>query len=215
MKTSLRSIVVSAFCCGAALTCFTVDGQDSNFYVRGGLGVAWTHDPDLKEFFGPVAPGSKVKLDPGVRFGAVGGYQLTDWFAAEFETGVTANSIDSITGAIKAEAVISRVPLLLNARFEWPSKCPLTPYIGGGVGGATTIIAADPIVIGGTRMKGSDADVVFAYQAFAGLRYKINERMGVSLEYHYFASDAAEWQASSTSGTTSEYGALPARTLMS
>jgi opacity protein-like surface antigen len=204
MKILFRPVIGFACCSVTSLSLFTAAGQEHGFYLKGDLGAAWTHDPDLKEFFGPVTPGSKVKLDTGARFGAVGGYHVTDWFAAEFETGVTANSIDSITSATRVNAVLSRVPMLLNARFEWPTKCPVTPYLGGGVGGATTIIDADPIVIGGTRLKGSDADVVFAYQAFAGLRYKINEHMGVGVEYHYLASGGPEWKADVTSGTASD-----------
>jgi len=45
---------------------------------------------------------------------------------------------------------------------------------------------------------------VFAYQAFAGLRYKLNDRMGLSVEYRYFAADEAEWRADFTSNTFSD-----------
>jgi opacity protein-like surface antigen len=204
MKILFRPVIGFACYSVMFLSLFTAAGQEHGFYLKGDLGAAWTCNTELREFFGPVAPGSKVKLDTGVRFGVVGGYHVTDWFAAEFETGSTANSIDSITGATRVDAVLSRVPMLLNARFEWPTKCPVTPYLGGGVGGAVTIIDADPIEIGGTRLRGSEADMVFAYQAFAGLRYKINEHMGVSLEYHYFASGAPEWKADVTSGTASD-----------
>jgi opacity protein-like surface antigen len=51
------------------------------------------------------------------------------------------------------------------------------------------------IDINGSELHGSDSDVVFAYQAFGGLRYAINDHMGVGLEYHYFATTGASWDA--------------------
>jgi opacity protein-like surface antigen len=170
----------------------------SRFYVGVDAGGALTADPKVKEFLGGVTPGSKVSLDPGVRVGFVGGYKLTDFFSVEGETGVIGNNIKSITGAgLDGDATLANVPFLLNARISMPhGKCPITPYIGGGAGGSATVLAFDHHVdINGNRLRGSDADVVFAYQAFGGLRYAINERMGVGLEYHYFATTGATWEA--------------------
>ena len=53
-------------------------------------------------------------------------------------------------------------------------------------------------------MHGSDAAAVFAYQGFAGLRFKLNDQMGLSLEYHYFHADGAEWSAESNHGASSD-----------
>jgi len=171
---------------------------ESKFYVGVDAGGALTSDPKVKEFLGPVSPGSKISLDPGVRVGFIGGYRLTDCISIEGETGVIANNIKSITDAnLDGNATLSNVPFLLNARLSLPhGKCPVTPYIGGGAGGSATVLAFDHHVdINETRLRGSDADVVFAYQAFGGLRYAINERMGVGVEYHYFATTGATWTA--------------------
>ena len=179
--------------------------ESGRFYVKADLGGEWTHDTSLKEFFGePLAPGSKVKFEPGGRFGIAAGYHLTHWFAAEIESGVMANEIDTITGATRVDAAFSNVPLLFNVRFQCPHADKLIPYVGGGVGGSFPVIDSDRIEIGGTSMHGSDSDAVFAYQAFAGLRYKLNSQMGLSLEYHYFHADGAEWKAEFTSGTSSD-----------
>lgn len=37
--------------------------QNTGFYVKADVGGNITKDADLKEFFGPVAPGTKVKFD--------------------------------------------------------------------------------------------------------------------------------------------------------
>src|SRR4051794_21868980 len=74
--------------------------QMSKFYVTADAGGNLTPDITLKEFFGePLAPNSKVKFDPGVRFGVGAGYRVTDWLGTELQSGIMANSIKSITDA--------------------------------------------------------------------------------------------------------------------
>jgi opacity protein-like surface antigen len=177
----------------------------SRFYFGMDMGGALTTDTRVKEFFGAVDPGTKVRLDPGVRVGFVGGYELTDWFSLEGETGIIANNIKSITGAdMRGDAALSNIPFLLNARFQLPhGKCPITPYFGGGVGGAASIISLEHhIDLNGVRMRGSDAAGVFAYQAFAGLRYAITDQMGLGVEYHYFATTGPTWSTDSNGTDT-------------
>lgn len=201
-------MVLAGACASAlCLTAAQAQAQDSRFYVGADAGGALTSDTRVKEFFGPVNPGTKVSLDPGVRVGFKGGYRLTDWFAVEGETGVIANNIKSISGAsIDGNATLANVPFLLNARFELPhGNCPITPYFGGGAGGSASIISMDHhIDLGGVELRGSDAAPVFAYQAFAGLRYAINDQMSVGVEYHYFATTGPTWTADA-SGTATDH----------
>jgi OOP family OmpA-OmpF porin len=179
--------------------------QSTGFYVKGDVGGNITMDADLKEFFGPVAPGSKVKFDPGFRAGLTGGYQFIDWFAGEVEVGYMENRIDSITGADRVhDAWFGNVPFLVNGKLQYPNSSPLTPYIGAGVGFSEAFISVGQIAIGGTSLHGDMNDIVFAWQAFAGLRYKLNDRMGLSFEYRYFAADGASWQVDFTQGTASD-----------
>lgn len=202
MKTF--SLLTAAFCAFPLASAVSM-AQDTGFYLRGDAGIQWTGDTQLKEFFGePLSAGNRIRFDPGPRIGITAGYSVTDWFAAEAETGVMASEIDSISGRTRGEATFSSVPLLANVRFQCPAECRIRPYIGGGVGMSSAIIAADDLEIGGTTMDGSEGDAVFAYQAFGGIRYQLNDRMGVSLEYHYFAANGASWKAESTVGTGSD-----------
>ena len=174
------------------------DSPKSRFYVGADAGGVITSDPKVKQFLGPVSAGAKVSLDPGVHVGFVGGYRLTDFFSVEGETGIYGSNIKNITDAtMDGDATLANVPFLLNARISIPhGKCPISPYIGGGAGGSATVLSFEHhIDINGNRLHGSDADVVFAYQAFAGLRYAITERMGVGVEYHYFVTTGPTWEA--------------------
>lgn len=183
----------------------TAVAEKGKFYVKADAGGVVTTDTELEEFFGQaLAPNTEISFDPGFRLGLRGGYGVTDWFDAEVETGFAVNRIDSITGASEADGSVTQIPLLANARFHCPALHRISPYFGGGFGLASTVIWADDIVIGGTTMDGSTSGLVFAYQAFAGVRFAITEQMGISLEYHYFGTTSAEMDAAVVVGTTSD-----------
>jgi len=185
---------------------YTYYSYTPRFYVGMDVGGTITSDPKLKEFFGPVSPDSRIRLDPGVRLGFVGGYRFADWFSLEGETGVMANEIHSISGGDVDGASIDNVPFMANLRLQLPERrCPFTPFIGGGAGGSASIIdIRHHIDLNGIRAEGSDGDVVFAYQAFAGLRYAFNDNMGLGVEYHYFVTTGSTWTFSG-SGTPSNH----------
>lgn len=172
----------------------TAYGQNGRFYLKGDIGGNLTMDTDLKEFFGPVTPGSKVQFDPGVRLGLAAGYWLTDWFALEGEVGVMENNIKSITEAERVDATFGNVPFLVNAKFQLPNSSRFTPYIGGGIGGSAAVLDVDHIVLNGIGVHGTDSEAVFAYQGFAGVRFVLNEAMGLNLEYRYFGTTAPSWE---------------------
>jgi opacity protein-like surface antigen len=70
----------------------------------------------------------------------------------------------------------------------------VVPYIGGGVGGSATIFDTDGLSNGAVTVVGSDTDVVFAYQGFAGLRFVINTQMSAGAGYKYFASEGSSYR---------------------
>lgn len=212
MKKTLQPFILFAVCGSlAAFSNLSARAQDTGFYLKADVGGQITQDLDLKEFFGvPLTPGSKVKLDPGARVGIAGGYQLTDWFAAEAEVGFLGNEIDSITSATRIhDASFANVPFLLNAKLQYPNRSRVTPYAGAGAGFSESIIDVGRITImdangGETSMRGNDTDTVFAWQAFGGLRFKLNEQMNLGLEYRYFSAESAKWRADFSSGTPSD-----------
>lgn len=172
-------------------------------YVGADLGGVVSEDVSVKEFFGPIS-NTKVHFDPGVRADFYGGFMFTDWLSLEGQTGIIANRIDSIDGAdISGYAGLYNVPFLANLRLQLPTgRCPLTPYIGGGVGGSISVIDFDDFInLNNVSGNGSDSSVVFAYQAFAGLRWAINDNMGVGVAFHYFVTTGPDWRFD-TFGTT-------------
>jgi len=209
MKRASTAVIVLGACAALALLApARAHCQQGHWYLKGDFGGNWTQDTDVKDWFfnEQVQPGSKMKFNPGVRFGIAGGFFITDWWSTEFETGVMANDVDFISAETGAnvpshvDATFENVPFLVNFRFQCPRWDLLSPYFGGGVGGAVTILDADHIDRGFGGESGTATDGVFAYQAFGGLRYKLNEQMGLSLEYRYFGTESPNLEADFTPG---------------
>ena len=199
MKKNLRHFgMVCVFGLFAATPGFA---QEPGFFVKLDLGGTVVQDTHLRDFFGPVTPGSKVTFDPGYRVGLAAGYQFNDFIGLDLEVAGMENEIHSITSASRIhDATFSNVPFLVNVKVQFPSRCPLTPYIGAGVGVSEVILDASDITLANTpapgtftSFSGTDSDAVFAWQAMAGVRYRFNERMGLALEYRYFWADSPSW----------------------
>ncbi len=162
-------------------------------YAGADLGVALTSDARLREFPGTTG-GVDVEFDPGVRLSLNGGWRFADWVRAGGEFGVISHTIKG------AEATFGHFPLMANVEFQIPNSTPLVPFFGGGPGiSITTISIDDDNLNGGDFVDGSSADAVFAWQAYAGLRFKINDRMSVGAVYKYFAAEATTWDVRRTS----------------
>ena len=192
----IRSLILVAALGGLALVSTQSGfGQATRFYIKGGIGPALTEDTRLKEFNGPITD-TKVKFDPGVQFRFAGGFRITEWLSTELESGVTYNNIKSITGATTVDASLSNVPLLANLVLQCPpKKCPFTPYVGGGFGYSSSVLDAEDINIGGLHLSDTQSDAVFAYHAFGGFAYHINDRMHVDLAYRYFGTTEPTWKS--------------------
>ena len=184
-------------------------GEESRFYIKGDLGGDLTSDSQWSirgdPNFGSICgtPTIKARFEPGERAGLECGYQITDWFAAEGEIGAMVNRVEG-TGFL-SEGTFASMPLLFNVKFQYPNHTHWTPYIGAGVGVSTAIVDGEILLASNTltdfeRAHASGADAVFAYQAFVGLRYRLNERTGLSVEYRYLATEAPEWDLENGAG---------------
>jgi opacity protein-like surface antigen len=203
MNRRLLSSICTTALCLALFPAARSYAEANPFYVQGDIGGAISSDVHLKEFLGQaLAPNTQITLDPGARFAIRGGYGLTDWLAAEVETGMLANDIETITttGVLESNGSILNVPLLFNLRLQVPEKYRLAPYVGAGFGFTSTILTGNELIIGARRFEGAEADVVFAYQFFAGVRFALNDRMGLSAEYHYFHAEESNFSMDTPSG---------------
>ncbi|HEY2950942.1 MAG TPA: outer membrane beta-barrel protein [Verrucomicrobiae bacterium] len=188
MRKSIRAIGLFGVCSAAVLaSALPARSQNTGFYFRADVGAAWTEDVKVREFAGNTSAG-KMRFDSGFRFDAAGGYYLKEWLAGEVETGVMGNQIRRA-----GDSSLGNVPLLANVVVECPHLTQVVPFIGAGAGVSFAVLDADHLSDGVNTVDGTDTDAVFAYQGFAGLRYKIDERWDVSLAYRYFGTSRPSW----------------------
>ena len=199
MKIMHKYLAVGALFASTFLAVQTARADDPlvGLYFKADVGGNWTESTELREFFGPVAPGSRVEFDAGPRFGFTAGYDVLEFLGLEAQVGSYYNEMSSISQATSLHAWLINVPFMANARLHLPTYYRVSPYVGGGVGGSTTILDADHITLNDIHLEGTDGDTVFAWQAFAGVRFSINQHMGLSIEYRYMESDPASWHADS------------------
>lgn len=160
MKTSLKTaFVAAALLVGSA---GAASAQDAGWYVRGDLGAA---------FQGEVDGNPKLKADNGWA-GAVGaGYDLGNGFRTEGELVYLKSDLKgSAGGDLKTLGGFANVYYDFNRTGTW------RPFIGGGVGFAQ--VKADTRTV-------DDDDTGFAYQAKAGVAYKINDKWTGEVAYRY------------------------------
>lgn len=193
MKLNAK-LTLFVFACVALPSQLAAQDWQNRLYFKFDGGAAVLQRTSVKDLFGGVPPDTTVDFEPGARFGVAFGYHATEWFAAELETGIMANSLENITGASSLDADVFTVPLMVNARFQLPNRSRFTPYIGVGVGGTSSVLDVDHIDYFGTYFSGSASDVVFAFQGFAGFRVALNEHMGLGLEYHFIHSDGPTYE---------------------
>lgn len=166
-------------------------------YFGGSAGVNFIEDTALRQFAGPTS-GGMVRFDPGFAFSVRGGYRFCEWFSLEGETGLHANSIRSITGADRLEANVYQVPLMANALLTLPTRSPVTPFIGAGVGGVENVIDINRLRIPALdpdTLFGADGTFAFAWQGFAGLQFDITERLALGVMYNYRAVESPKWDS--------------------
>lgn len=184
-------MVLGAILCIAAISIQAHAQPKANtWYGKADLGGSWMEDTEVKAIFGDeIGDDGDMEFDPGVRFGLGAGYNVTEWFAAEFELGMNWNEVDKMGGARSLDAYWVNVPFLLNAKLQWPNATRLRPYIGAGIGGASSVLDIDHLTYETTEadvfISGSASDVTFAWQGFAGVTFDINEYMSLGVEYRY------------------------------
>jgi opacity protein-like surface antigen len=193
MKTQIISGSLGLLLAGAV----SAEERPMGPYFGADFGVALTQDTKLREFPG-ASGGGKVEFDPGVRLSLSGGWRVTPWFRGGGEFGFISHTIDG------ADAAVTHMPLLANVEFQLPNRTRLLPFIGGGPGVAFSVLDIDDDFLGdGDFVDGSTSDAVFAWQVYAGLRFRINESMSVGVVYKYFEADGSDWDVENSSSEIS------------
>lgn len=203
MKKALRSLALVGGCCLGILG-FHEAAYGQGFYFSGNLGVALADDVDLDRFL-VRTPGIEFELDPGMRLSAAGGFNFNEYIGLGLETGFIYNNVDKAGGGGNIDAGLAHVPLLANVVLRYDkADCKWVPYLGAAVGGDVSVIALDHVrAPNGAVVDGSDSTLVFAWQVFGGLRYKLNAAMSIGGGYKFYSANGASWDVDGASGDIS------------
>ncbi len=203
MNRQAYAILLAALCLDGVSRCATLNAAEPQWYGQADLGVSLVNNTDI-DHFGP-ATGGDMEFDAGFASGLTVGYHLTPWLAAEFQTGYMLNGIRH------ADAWLSQSPFLVNLTYECHHCGKFVPFVGAGAGGMLSVLTIDGYIDfggGAVWMDGSDGSVVFAWQAYGGIRYDFNDRMGVGFLYRFRGSagpswDVEDWYTGATIGELS------------
>lgn len=184
-----------------------------HLYVHVDGGLAYQQDATLEETISsssppPIFTSGTVTFQPGVRGNVALGYNINRSWAAEFDTGVIWNSIDSFDGTslntVGASFDTYTIPLLANIVYRIPIKGPWAAYLGAGAGGAASILSYSQTYLG-TRYSWGGSSFVFGYQAKAGLQYKLSRNAALDVAYEFFGTTDPSWSSTQSFGTPADY----------
>ena len=142
----------------------------------------------------PFGNSGNVEPKTGERGDLSVGYNFLPHFAAELDTGVIWNGIESISGnnfgAQASSGDLYEIPLLVNLIYK-PCQGAFQPYIGVGAGGVVAHMSSTSVALFGGSF--SDTDITFAYQAEAGLKFVCGSKVELGLVYKFLGTTDHDW----------------------
>ena len=195
MKSRIATgVAVLSLCFGAAAAqaqYYYQLPEDAGLYFRMGVGPSFFQNGQLTEFGSAVS--SPVKYRRGLAADGAFGWAFNKYVAADFEVGYIGAKIDNVPGYNSDNAYVYNLPFLVNVTLSYPiPRTVVVPYIGAGVGGADVIFDSDsfsPVANPNNYVTGSENDVVFAWQAFAGVRFQLARNVSLDVGYNFFATE--------------------------
>lgn len=193
----MKSRMAFVFCI-VVVAFFAAPALAAGPYVGGQAGAVFLSDSSVS---GPGVRGD-IEFDTGYGLGVAGGFDYGTW-RLEGEFTYRANDIDQFSGFgfSGPNGDTSSMALMVNAYYDFRMVSPaFVPYIGGGLGGARISVDAS----GGGQVIDDD-DIVFAYQAAAGIGFAVNKQVTLDLGYKYFATADQSFEVSGIGTVDGEY----------
>jgi opacity protein-like surface antigen len=182
--------------------------RDTFYFSVSGLLVApqdadnESTEPLLNGILGGTNSTTEFDLSAGVS-GAIG-YDFADQFRAEIQYSYMDIQMSDLTagaGTFNPSGTASTQTLMINAYYDFPFTVQLEPYVGAGVGIAfhqANLNSVNGLPTGLSR----DNDTTLAYQAMAGVGYKVSPNMTLSAGARYVTGDDPDYGSFTTEFAT-------------
>jgi len=159
-------------------------------YITGFGGMTYVEDAGIS---GPGVPsGAEFTFDTGWNAGGAIGHDYGS-FRAEVEVAYRENDLESAsapgfpTTPAQFGEQMQSLSYMLNLFLDFENNSPLTPYLGGGIGGATIEISDN------TGFE--DDDTVFAFKGAAGISWSLGPNLDLLVDYTYLRTTDPEFSS--------------------
>jgi hypothetical protein len=167
------------------------DDDSGAIYIHADAGPLFL-EPVTFRFYGAHVIGD---FKTGARGDIAIGYNLSDSFALELETGALWNRWDTAGVRTTLPMDLFQVPVLGNAIYKIHLNNRWTADFGIGAGAdvATLVYTSETIGLSAVTATRAYTDVTFAYQAQAGMAFALSSNADVDLGYKFFGSFDHHW----------------------
>jgi OmpA-OmpF porin, OOP family len=180
MYKQFRSFfIVGLTCLAIAGSCATARAEGFYADVHGAASILWEETARVASDAAPTSVKAHTNYDIGWLAGASAGYQWNrEWargLASEVEFTFRQNHINRIatSAPFTLGGDLHSYEIMLNGYYRFLNSTPFTPYIGGGVGEATTVLNNTRFARGLNSGPFSGTDTVLGYQGISGVSYPI------------------------------------------
>lgn len=142
--------------------------DEAGFYIKAEAGPSFLQD--IRSQLGPDR--FSLKSATGFRLDLMSGYQLSDYFAVEVNSGVVRNELET---SIPTDYY--QIPLMLNAVAGLPRGEKLKPNVGFGLGGVAVVTDNEGVE--------NRSGFAFGLQTTAGIEYKISTVCSLECGYKF------------------------------
>jgi OOP family OmpA-OmpF porin len=181
MKSILRRFLATGLLIVIAQS---VGAQTKPWYVAGGLGASFLNDIDATQAGATLT----TEFDTGVLVSGAFGRTFGN-FRAEGEIDYGVNDVSTLSvpgvGGVTASGDVSTTAFMVNGLYDFETGSKWRPYLGAGFGFASVSINNLSAV---GFLLADDDDVVFAYQAKAGIGYEFSDAVVGTLGYRFFGT---------------------------
>jgi opacity protein-like surface antigen len=204
-------------CVSAHAAVGTETANYGNFYVGLGAGIVVPESTSVT-ISGSITGSGNVNYDDGAAVLGMLGYHFNDFVAGEGELGyssfdynnvsgsLTAGGLGTISGTIGVNGNVSTVVGLFNALITPLGKNKISPYVGGGLGFASTDAKVNSLSANGltATVNSSNNETDLAADGIVGLNFAVTDNLSLGGRYQYLWVNRSS--SASAGGVTEKSG---------